>query len=112
MTRIIPIIVVLCSIGCAKHRTTQALEMHPSAWWQSTGSPCTDALQINTVAEGCSTVNTSIINNTWLELRCEDEIEGPWSQSWWLFTPAGIEPLPGYTPVCVDPSGTLSIRDQ
>ena len=112
MTRVIPALAVLWFIGCAKHPVAAALETHPSTWWQTTGSPCSDAMQINMIAEGCTQINTNIIENKWAEFRCADNNEGQWSQSWWLFTPTGLELISGHTPVCLDLVGTLAIRDQ
>ena len=112
MTRLVLILVSLCSIGCARHQAIETLSTHPNNWWSTTGSPCVDAMQINTIAEGCTQMNTSLVNDVWLQFRCADDVEGDWSQSWWLFTPTGNEPLPGYEPVCVDESGMLSIRNQ
>ena len=64
------------------------------------------------IAEGCTDISTNIIRGVWAEFRCAEEIEGEWSKGWFLFTPTGLEPLSGYSPICVDPSGMLLIRDQ
>lgn len=82
---------------------------HPSEWWQPSGSPCMDALQINQIAEGCPEMEVNHIEPAWLELRCTEGL-GNWSNGMWLWTPTGYEPLPGYMPVCIDEFGLLSVR--
>ena len=112
MTRVVSILVVICSIGCAKHSTPDPFTLHPSVWWESSNSPCTDALQINLIAEGCKEIGVQNIENVWWQFRCQQDGEGSWSAGWWLFTPTGIEPMPGHAPVCIDEMGMLSIREQ
>ena len=110
MTRVISLIVVLMSIGCAK--TGQLEAAHPSTWWESSNSPCMDALQINLIAENCEEVENKVIQGIWLQLKCQKGGEGPWTEGWWLFTPTGLEPLPEHMPVCVDQAGMLAVRNQ
>jgi len=111
MTRIVSLLAVLMSIGCAK--TGQLESSHPSVWWESSNSPCMDALQINLIAENCEEVENHVIEGgIWLQLKCKTGGEGPWSSAYWLFTPTGMEPLPGHVPACIDPAGMLSMRDQ
>ena len=110
MTRVISLIVVLMSIGCAK--TGQLEAAHPSTWWESSNSPCMDALQINLIAENCEEVENKVIQGIWLQLKCQKGGEGPGAEGWWLFTPTGLEPLPEHMPVCVDQAGMLAVRNQ
>ena len=112
MTRAILILAVLWSIGCAKHQPAEALSAHPSEWWEPTGSSCGDAMQINMIAEGCMQIGVQVIDEVWTEFHCEDSATGTWTTAWWLFTPSGFEPIQGYSAICVDNIGTLSIRDQ
>ncbi len=94
--------------------TTKALRQTTIAEFESSGSPCLDAVMINMSADGCTTIeqqnlNPEVVNMVGKRLHCSEYADNSDPSSGWLIhefyalrPSPRLQIQPGLLPVCLD----------